>query len=134
LLLLLCLPFLQGLSQSLLPLKSHRKADRKQGQHREQQGQHNCQSRSVAREVADPKQRSPSFHRQPVHNTASLTAPGVGMNPSHTPSIAAFRYRSGWIATIGDNKTPLELFVAGVRGWEAAVRRRMTGEMPAKLH
>jgi hypothetical protein len=30
------------------------------------------------------------------------------------------------------DKTPLELFVAGVRGWEAAVRRRMTGEMPAK--
>jgi hypothetical protein len=32
------------------------------------------------------------------------------------------------------DKTPLELFVAGVRGWEAAVRRRMTGEMPAKMH
>jgi hypothetical protein len=32
------------------------------------------------------------------------------------------------------DKTPLQLFVAGLRVWEAAVRRRMTGEMPAKLH
>jgi hypothetical protein len=32
------------------------------------------------------------------------------------------------------DKTPLELFVASVRGWEAAVRRRMTDEMPAQLH
>jgi hypothetical protein len=32
------------------------------------------------------------------------------------------------------DKTDIELFMAGVRGWEAAVRRRMTGEMPAKMH
>src|SRR5262249_1076639 len=35
-------------------------------------------------------------------------------------------------STVRSDKTPLELFVAGVRGWEAAVRRRMTGETPAK--
>jgi hypothetical protein len=35
------------------------------------------------------------------------------------------------VTSLGD-KTPLELFVAGVLGWEATVRRRMTGEMPAK--
>jgi hypothetical protein len=32
--------------------------------------------------------------------------------------------RGDWTAT--------ELLLAGVQGWEAVVRRRMTGEMPAK--
>jgi hypothetical protein len=32
--------------------------------------------------------------------------------------------RGDWTAT--------ELFLAAVQGWEAVVRRRMTGEMPAK--
>jgi hypothetical protein len=38
----------------------------------------------------------------------------------------------GALLTGRGDRTATELFLAGVQGWEAVVRRRMTGEMPTK--
>ena len=77
---------------------------------------------------------STNVDKIPVHNDPSPSMVGSPDTVKvQIPTTVAFATTGGISVRISrGDKTPLELFVGGVRGWEAAVRRRMTGEMPAK--